>query len=65
MSSAAAQIAALVPKLRPKERTMIRSLIDELDYKRWTEDTAKFRQLMSGKARTRKPASKIVSEQRR
>jgi hypothetical protein len=57
MSTAALQISNLIPKLR--------KLLDEADYKTWSEDTTKFRQLMRGKARDKRPASEVVSSLRR
>ena len=66
MSAAAAkEIATLIPKLRPDERTAIRSLLDEVDYDQWREDTTKFRRLIQGKAKDVRPASTVVSEMRR
>lgn len=65
MSSAAVQISNLIPKLRPAERIAVRKLLDAADYKTWREDTTKFRQLMRGKARDKRPASEVVSSLRR
>jgi hypothetical protein len=61
MSTAALQISNLIPKLRPA----VRKMLDEADYKTWREDTTKFRQLMRGKARDKRPASEVVSSLRR
>ena len=65
MSSAALQISNLIPKLCPADRIVVHKLLDEADYKTWREDTTKFRQLMSGKARDKRPASEVVSSLRR
>jgi len=65
MSSAALQISNLIPKLRPADRIVVRKLLDEADYKTWREDTTKFRQIMRGKARDKRPASEVVSSLRR
>ncbi|MDH4454898.1 MAG: hypothetical protein QE570_17125 [Verrucomicrobiota bacterium] len=65
MSTAALQISNLIPKLRPADRIAVRKLLDEADYKTWQEDTTKFRQLMRGKARDKRPASEVVSSLRR
>jgi hypothetical protein len=40
-------------------------MLDEADYKTWCEDTTKFRKLMRGKARDKRPASEVVSSLRR
>ena len=61
MSSASLQISNLIPKLRPADRMALRKLLDEADYKTWREDTTKFRQLMRGKARDKRPASQGLS----
>lgn len=65
MSSAALQISNLIPKLRPADRIAVRKLLDEADYKAWQVDTTKFRQLMRGKARDKRPASEVVRSLRR
>jgi hypothetical protein len=65
MNTAALQISNLIPKLRPADRIAVRKLLDEADYKTWREDTTKFRQLMRGKVRDKRPASEVVSSLRR
>ena len=65
MTAAAEKIAVLIPKLRPAERQAVRSMLDAADFKKWEADTAKFRQLMRGKAVDRRVASEVVSSLRR
>jgi|GEM_PF-4011662 len=65
MSTAAVQISHLIPKLRPADREEVRKLLDAADYKAWREDTTKFRRLLRGKARDKRPASEVVSSLRR
>ncbi len=64
MSEAAQEIALLIPKLRSKERQAVRDMLDAADFKKWEQDTAKFRQLMRGKVKDLRPASQVVSELR-
>ncbi len=65
MRAAAQEIAFLIPKLRPDERQEVRALLDAADFEKWGQDTAKFRQLMRGKAVDRRAASKVVASLRR
>ena len=65
MSTVAVKISALIPKLQPSEREAIRALLDEADYAGWRDDTTKFRRLMRGKTRDKRPASKVVGSLRR
>lgn len=64
MREVAQEIALLIPKLKPAERKAVREMLDAKDLEKWKADTAKFRQLIRGKAKDHRPASKIISEMR-
>lgn len=65
MSTAVLELTQLIPKLRRTDREAIRQTLDQADHKAWQADTAKFRQLMRGKTRVKRPAGEVVSKLRR